>query len=422
MSGGRAPRKREQYTTGCSRNASSSRGIASGGYSRSASMMTISSPSDAAIPSRIEAPQPSSVAWRMTRTRGEAARRSSVPSVEALSTKIRASARPSRSTRAWNSSMLSTSLRIGTTMSSARVTGAHGFRTSEARVSRHVEIMPLAHAERGEPGFLSSHLREDRPVVHPPIDHLQIAGGDAAERRELRIEIAREAFRRREAHFHVVGEQHRVDHVVVLEDARRIDRRRRAVHVAVEAAQVSERDVSELRGRAEVDRRAYHLAVVDVEAEGRRQGRQWADTRRKRILAVYHDALVRDRERLDEDDRIVRCEPELGSDPRERSGHDSGLRHEHRDRIVAHSEAEKAAALARFLDHRAEHAEAPAAPAGVLQHLEDPHASQRRHRLAREVVVLCGHGSSRAVHASCRSNARGSTSVMERHRPTMYTS
>src|SRR5207249_345228 len=231
---------------------------------------------------------------------------------------------------------------------SVRDTTSLGQYVSFALHSRHVEVVPLADAEGSEPDPFARHLCDYRPVVLLLVGHFQIGRGNAPQRRQLRIEVARESFRRREADFDVRGEEHRVDHVVVLQHAGRIHGGGGAVHVPVETAEVAERDVPELRPGAEVDRGAEHLSVIHVEAEGRREGWKWADPRGEGVLAVHHDALICDREALNEDDRIVRLEPQLGPDTRECPRDDSRLRHEHRDGVMAHAEAEKAAALARF--------------------------------------------------------------------------
>src|SRR5207249_9142834 len=107
----------------------------------------------------------------------------------------------------------------------------------------------------------------------------EIGRGDGPECGELRMEVPRESFRRREADLDVRGEEDRVDHVVVLQHAGRVHGRGGTVHVPVETAEVAERDVPELRRRAEVDRGAEHLSVIHVEAEGRREGWKWCDPR-----------------------------------------------------------------------------------------------------------------------------------------------
>ena len=56
MAGGCTPRNRDPNTTGCASSASRIAGMISGGYSRSASITTTYSDSDAAMPSRIDAP------------------------------------------------------------------------------------------------------------------------------------------------------------------------------------------------------------------------------------------------------------------------------------------------------------------------------------------------------------------------------
>ena len=100
MAGGRGRESASRRPPGCVRAPPSRRGIASGGYSRSASMMTIAVAvrrRDAVADRRAPALVGGVANQARARMGGRAAR--SVPSVEALSTKISASASPRRSTR-----------------------------------------------------------------------------------------------------------------------------------------------------------------------------------------------------------------------------------------------------------------------------------------------------------------------------------